>query len=169
MRSIVRLISRFTPYNSVVSNGIYLETMRLTMCDHFCFFFDLSCRNHKTNRHRYKILCANAIKEPSEPQKATQLILDAINLEPELYRMGLTKVLDAFGLSLFRDYYYCHVYNRCLQHISNCFSSTAVKTFNPFPTLFHQSPRFNRPTFRFDYNPSKDNIIYPWASIVNTR
>ncbi|XP_043518716.1 myosin heavy chain, muscle isoform X15 [Frieseomelitta varia] len=47
---------------------------------------------------RYKILCANAIKEPCEPQKATQLILDAINLEPELYRMGLTKVFFRAGV-----------------------------------------------------------------------
>lgn len=46
-----------------------------------------------TQQHRYKILCANAIKEPCEPLKATQLILDAINLEPDQYRMGLTKVL----------------------------------------------------------------------------
>lgn len=61
-------------------------------------------RNHKTNHRRYKILCANAIKEPCDPQKATQLILDAINLEPELYRMGLTKVLDAFGLLLRLSY-----------------------------------------------------------------
>lgn len=60
----------------------------------------LLCRpNHKTNHHRYKILCANAIKEPCEPQKATQLILDAINLEPDQYRMGLTKVFDTFGLN----------------------------------------------------------------------
>ncbi|XP_060814100.1 myosin heavy chain, muscle isoform X13 [Bombus pascuorum] len=47
---------------------------------------------------RYKILCANAIKEPCDPQKATQLILEAINLEPELYRMGLTKVFFRAGV-----------------------------------------------------------------------
>ena len=104
MRSTIRLISRFYPQR----NLDHLETMCLTMCDDFFFFVFICCaasqpyRNHKTNRHRYKILCANAIKEPCEPQKATQLILDAINLEPELYRMGLTKVLDAFGLSLLR-------------------------------------------------------------------
>ena len=62
--------------------------------------FSLLCYPiHKTNHRRYKILCANAIKEPCEPQKATQLILDGINLEPDQYRMGLTKVLDTFGLS----------------------------------------------------------------------
>ncbi|XP_076671832.1 myosin heavy chain isoform X29 [Andrena cerasifolii] len=47
---------------------------------------------------RYKILCANAIKEPCEPQKATQLILDGINLEPDQYRMGLTKVFFRAGV-----------------------------------------------------------------------
>ncbi|XP_076765693.1 myosin heavy chain isoform X33 [Xylocopa sonorina] len=47
---------------------------------------------------RYKILCANAIKEPCDPQKATQLILDAINLESEQYRMGLTKVFFRAGV-----------------------------------------------------------------------
>ncbi|XP_031843710.1 myosin heavy chain isoform X21 [Nomia melanderi] len=47
---------------------------------------------------RYKILCANAIKEPCEPQKATQLILDAINLEQDQYRMGLTKVFFRAGV-----------------------------------------------------------------------
>lgn len=79
------------------------------MFNHVWWFFSLSLcfllfvvatipTTNKTNRRRYKILCANAIKEPCDPQKATQLILDAINLEPELYRMGNTKVLDAFGL-----------------------------------------------------------------------
>ncbi|XP_076397235.1 myosin heavy chain isoform X25 [Megachile rotundata] len=47
---------------------------------------------------RYKILCANAIKEPCEPVKATQLILDAINLEPDQYRMGHTKVFFRAGV-----------------------------------------------------------------------
>lgn len=46
------------------------------------------------HERRYKILCANAVQEPCEPQKATQIILDAINLESDQYRMGHTKVSD---------------------------------------------------------------------------
>ncbi|XP_011883420.1 PREDICTED: myosin heavy chain, muscle isoform X20 [Vollenhovia emeryi] len=47
---------------------------------------------------RYKILCANAVPEPCEPQKATQIILDAINLESDQYRMGHTKVFFRAGV-----------------------------------------------------------------------
>ncbi|XP_024881144.1 myosin heavy chain, muscle isoform X7 [Temnothorax curvispinosus] len=47
---------------------------------------------------RYKILCANAVREPCEPQKATQIILDAINLENDQYRMGHTKVFFRAGV-----------------------------------------------------------------------
>lgn len=47
---------------------------------------------------RYKILCANAVPEPCEPQKATQIILETINLESDQYRMGHTKVSDSRGV-----------------------------------------------------------------------
>ncbi|XP_025075677.1 myosin heavy chain, muscle isoform X9 [Pogonomyrmex barbatus] len=47
---------------------------------------------------RYKILCANAVPEPCEPQKATQIILDTINLESDQYRMGHTKVFFRAGV-----------------------------------------------------------------------
>ncbi|XP_018304693.1 myosin heavy chain, muscle isoform X28 [Mycetomoellerius zeteki] len=47
---------------------------------------------------RYKILCANAVQEPCEPQKATQIILDSINLESDQYRMGHTKVFFRAGV-----------------------------------------------------------------------
>lgn len=46
------------------------------------------------HERRYKILCANAVPEPCDPQKATQIILDTINLESDQYRMGHTKVSD---------------------------------------------------------------------------
>jgi len=74
------------------------------------FFFVLWIHTHTTNpsnlpnrktlddavghERRYKILCANAVPESCEPQKATQIILDAINLETDQYRMGHTKVSD---------------------------------------------------------------------------
>jgi hypothetical protein len=41
---------------------------------------------------RYKILCANLMKEPQDPQKTTQFILDYVNLDAQQYRMGHTKV-----------------------------------------------------------------------------
>ncbi|XP_070153036.1 myosin heavy chain, muscle isoform X16 [Polyergus mexicanus] len=47
---------------------------------------------------RYKILCANAVQEPCDPQKATQIILDAINLDSDQYRMGHTKVFFRAGV-----------------------------------------------------------------------
>lgn len=59
-------------------------------------------RNRKTlddavgHERRYKILCANAVREPCEPQKATQIILETINLESDQYRMGHTKVSDTY-------------------------------------------------------------------------
>lgn len=46
------------------------------------------------HERRYKILCANAVPEPCEPKKATQIILETINLESDQYRMGHTKVSD---------------------------------------------------------------------------
>lgn len=42
--------------------------------------------------NRYKILSASAIPENSTPEKATQIILDQIQLDAEQYRMGKTKV-----------------------------------------------------------------------------
>ncbi|XP_029675373.1 myosin heavy chain, muscle isoform X9 [Formica exsecta] len=47
---------------------------------------------------RYKILCANAVQEPCDPQKATQIILETINLESDQYRMGHTKVFFRAGV-----------------------------------------------------------------------
>ncbi|KAL6426891.1 hypothetical protein ACFW04_009267 [Cataglyphis niger] len=47
---------------------------------------------------RYKILCANAVPEPCEPKKATQIILETINLESDQYRMGHTKVFFRAGV-----------------------------------------------------------------------
>ncbi|XP_014480426.1 PREDICTED: myosin heavy chain, muscle isoform X8 [Dinoponera quadriceps] len=47
---------------------------------------------------RYKILCAHAVQEPCEPQKATKIILEAINLESDQYRMGHTKVFFRAGV-----------------------------------------------------------------------
>ncbi|XP_025158055.1 myosin heavy chain, muscle isoform X20 [Harpegnathos saltator] len=47
---------------------------------------------------RYKILCANAVPEPCEPQKATRIILETINLESDQYRMGHTKVFFRAGV-----------------------------------------------------------------------
>lgn len=51
---------------------------------------------------RYKILCAHLIKEPIEPQKAAQIILDNISIDSEQYRMGHTKV-DMYTLSYSRN------------------------------------------------------------------
>lgn len=48
------------------------------------------------HERRYKILCAHAVPEPCDPQKATQIILEAINLESDQYRMGHTKVSDTY-------------------------------------------------------------------------
>ncbi|KDR15411.1 Myosin heavy chain, muscle, partial [Zootermopsis nevadensis] len=47
---------------------------------------------------RYKILCAHLIKEPTDAQKATQIILDHINIDSEQYRMGHTKVFFRAGV-----------------------------------------------------------------------
>lgn len=41
---------------------------------------------------RYKILAASKIKDSFTPEKAAQVILDHIQLDPEQYRMGKTKV-----------------------------------------------------------------------------
>ncbi|XP_034947013.1 myosin heavy chain, muscle isoform X17 [Chelonus insularis] len=47
---------------------------------------------------RYKILCANAIKDGMDPKKATELILEAIALEQDQYRLGATKVFFRAGV-----------------------------------------------------------------------
>lgn len=44
--------------------------------------------------NRYKILAASSIKDDSmSPEKASQIILETINLDAEQYRLGKTKVL----------------------------------------------------------------------------
>ena len=43
-------------------------------------------------KRRYKVLCANLVKDSTDPKKATAIILEAINLEPDQYRLGSTKV-----------------------------------------------------------------------------
>lgn len=44
--------------------------------------------------YRYKILAATQIKDGMTNEKAAQIILDAIQLDPEQYRMGKTKVYN---------------------------------------------------------------------------
>lgn len=43
-------------------------------------------------RIRYKILAASLIKDSYTPEKASQIILDLIQLDAEQYRLGKTKV-----------------------------------------------------------------------------
>ncbi|XP_074040835.1 myosin heavy chain isoform X46 [Leptinotarsa decemlineata] len=47
---------------------------------------------------RYKILSASAIRDNMTPEKAAQVILDHINLDPEQYRLGKTKVFFRAGV-----------------------------------------------------------------------
>ncbi|XP_012254789.1 myosin heavy chain, muscle isoform X12 [Athalia rosae] len=47
---------------------------------------------------RYKILCAHLIKDPIEPRKAAEIILEHINLEPDQFRLGHTKVFFRAGV-----------------------------------------------------------------------
>lgn len=62
----------------------------LTLCVHF----DIFCYYlfHVLARIRYKILAASKIKDNMTPEKAAQVILEQIQLDPEQYRMGKTKV-----------------------------------------------------------------------------
>lgn len=79
-------------YTYIYSVFFFLLSLYLTLS---VFVFSFPNVNQKKKPHiqrRYKILCANAIKDNCEPKKAAELILDAINLEPEQYRMGHTKV-----------------------------------------------------------------------------
>jgi len=57
----------------------------------FILFVYLTLKN-PVPYSRYKILCANLIKEPQDPLKTTQFILDYVNLDAQQYRMGHTKV-----------------------------------------------------------------------------
>jgi myosin heavy subunit len=41
---------------------------------------------------RYKILNAKAVKPTMNPEEASKVILDSTNIDPEQFRMGLTKV-----------------------------------------------------------------------------
>lgn len=56
------------------------------------FYFDILLA-HKT---RYKILCANKIKDNMDPEKCAEIILEAANVPTEQYRMGRSKVQDTF-------------------------------------------------------------------------
>lgn len=66
----------------------------------FCYFPCLSC----AHENRYKILCANKVKDNMDPQKAAEIILDAANVPTEQYRMGRSKVQDTFdsAIAIFR-------------------------------------------------------------------
>lgn len=46
-----------------------------------------------TNSCRYSILCAKKIKAPITPEKATKVILEHQEVDPEKFRFGETKVL----------------------------------------------------------------------------
>jgi myosin heavy chain 6/7 len=48
--------------------------------------------------HRYSILAPNACKSNSDAKLATSAILEEIKLDPELFRIGLTKVLFKAGV-----------------------------------------------------------------------
>ncbi|XP_064213614.1 myosin heavy chain, muscle isoform X16 [Tribolium castaneum] len=47
---------------------------------------------------RYKILAASAIRDDMAPEKASQVILETINLDAEQYRLGKTKVFFRAGV-----------------------------------------------------------------------
>ncbi|XP_074106342.1 myosin heavy chain isoform X7 [Cotesia typhae] len=47
---------------------------------------------------RYKILCAKAVKNGMDPKKATELILDTIELDQDQFRFGATKVFFRAGV-----------------------------------------------------------------------
>ncbi|XP_063225497.1 myosin heavy chain, muscle isoform X22 [Bacillus rossius redtenbacheri] len=47
---------------------------------------------------RYKILCAHLVKDSLTPQEATSVILDHVNIDPEQFRMGHTKVFFRAGV-----------------------------------------------------------------------
>ncbi|KAJ8937269.1 hypothetical protein NQ318_005667 [Aromia moschata] len=47
---------------------------------------------------RYKILAASSIKDSFTAEKAAQIILDTVNLDAELYRLGKTKVFFRAGV-----------------------------------------------------------------------
>ncbi|XP_068914326.1 myosin heavy chain, muscle isoform X42 [Tenebrio molitor] len=47
---------------------------------------------------RYKILAASSIKDDFSPEKASQIILDTVNLDSEQFRLGKTKVFFRAGV-----------------------------------------------------------------------
>ena len=48
--------------------------------------------------NRYGILAAEQVKTISDPKKASGAVLEHIKMDPELYRIGLTKVLFKAGV-----------------------------------------------------------------------
>lgn len=45
--------------------------------------------------HSYKILCPHLVKEPIKPEKATEVIIQHIDLPSDQFRLGKTKVSSA--------------------------------------------------------------------------
>lgn len=64
------------------------------------FFFNFFLCFSILQQNRYKILCANAIKDGMDPKIATELILDAIALEQDQFRLGATKVQSHPNLNI---------------------------------------------------------------------
>ncbi|XP_043470836.1 myosin heavy chain, muscle isoform X32 [Leptopilina heterotoma] len=54
--------------------------------------------NYPDFKLRYKILCANKVKDNMDPQKAAEIILEAANVPTEQYRMGRSKVFFRAGV-----------------------------------------------------------------------
>lgn len=65
-----------------------------------CFFLVFSCSTayflkkipYVSHHKRYKILYPKGVKDSMSPEEATKTILQGIELDPEQYRLGNTKV-----------------------------------------------------------------------------
>lgn len=66
---------------------------------------------HPITYHSYKILNPRAAEAEKEPKKIAQVILDAVHLDAENYRLGNTKAWQLL-YSFYCDYFF----KLCLKH-----------------------------------------------------
>lgn len=57
----------------------------------YCFIYHVCL--HPIENHRYSILCASKLRQPITPEKSARVVLEHLDIDPEQYRFGSTKVL----------------------------------------------------------------------------
>ena len=98
----------------------------------------------------YKILNPKAVEGEKDPQKCAQVILDAIGLEAELYRLGNTKAWDPFSYFIVILILYSRTQFLPFKNISNSLIGNIILLHVLF---YPQATRYMKIIRRFQSGP----------------